>query len=336
MRAFDSRTKGDREAVALDGLQVIRAQSTRLTDGLLDLRVAQAVPDFPLKIQIQTFSRCNAACEMCPYPEITGEEGFDHTRMDDALYVSLLEQMEGRGVERLSLFLMNEPLLDRRLPRWLTMARRALPETKFGLFSNGAALSEPLLRALAEAGLDELCISVHGFEKALYERVMRKLVFERTLANLEMAVGLHAAGELQGLHLQIVTGDVPDVTATLASMPAALEPYVVLKGFSNERTVSEVRQGLGSSPQAERRNHDRRPLCQRPFVKLYIMTDGECVLCNCDWRRRIVLGNARETTLDAIWKGAKYAAVRRRHMRDQYLAHSICERCDYPWVVDTL
>lgn len=330
MRPFDQRTTGSREADALRALSALRDRAGGLGDEALDATLDARVPPFPLKVQIQTWTRCNAACAMCPYPEITGEPGFVHQRMPEALYRAILDQLAGRGVERLSLFLMNEPLLDKRMPEWLAMARAALPDVTLGLFSNGAALTPDLARRLADAGLDELCISVHGFERDTYERVMGGLSFERVMRNLRAVVPLYERGALGGMHFQIVTGDVPEVVATLDRAPPELLPHVLLKGFSNERTVSEVRAGLA----APRPRGRRRPLCQRPFVKLYVMHDGECVLCNCDWRRRVVLGRVGERTIEEIWQGARYRAVRRSHVRDRFAEGSICERCDYPWVID--
>ena len=39
--------------------------------------------DFPSEIQIQTITSCNAACVMCPYPEVSKE--FALERMDERL-----------------------------------------------------------------------------------------------------------------------------------------------------------------------------------------------------------------------------------------------------------
>jgi len=331
-RFFDARTTARAEVEALDALRGLH-RSTGDAE-TLQVRTDAAVPPFPLKVQVQTYTRCNAACTMCPYPAITGEPGYAHQRMDEGLYRDLLSQLAGRGVQRFSPFLMNEPLLDKRLPDWLALAREALPTTTLGLFTNGAALTPELARRLADAGTDELCVSVHGFESTTYQGVMAGLSFDRVFANLRAVTELHRCGALGRMHLQIVTGDVPDVRESLALAPDGIADYVVLKGFSNERAVSEVVAGLDSSAGAAARSVVPRPLCQRPFVKLYITADGTCVLCNCDWRRRVELGRLGEASVEDIWRGARYRAVRERHLRDRFPADHICSRCDYPWAVD--
>ena len=102
-REFDRRTTLDREQELILRLKTLRAQGP-LTIDALDREVMAIMP-FPAKIQIQTTTRCNAACGMCPYPVVTGEAGFAHEEMSLARYEAILAQLAGRPVERLSLFL---------------------------------------------------------------------------------------------------------------------------------------------------------------------------------------------------------------------------------------
>ena len=321
MRPFDRRTTSSAETGTLASLSALSDATPVRVDAALEA----AVPAWPLKIQVQTATRCNAACAMCPYPEVAGAEGFLHQSMSEALYESLLAQLAGVPVERFSPFLMNEPLLDRRLESFVAKARAALPRTTLGLFTNGSALTAARAEALAFAGLDELCISVHGFDAPTYEAVMAGLSHERVMGRLRDVVALFEAGALGGLRLQVVTGDVAEIAG---AAPSWLAPYVLLKGFSNERVVSATENLPCTGPGGP------RPLCQRPFVKLYVLADGDCVLCNCDWRRKKVLGNLTRTSLAEIWRGEAYRALRREHVRLDFPTGHPCHACDYPWVVD--
>jgi hypothetical protein len=331
MRAFDVRTTGDREQVFLRELAALEREARRAPERAAALfeRVRELVPAMPLKVQIQTSTRCNAACEMCPYPVVTGEPGFEHAAMDEARYRRVLGDLAAGGVERLSLFLMNEPLLDRRLPAWLALARAALPGVTLGLFTNGAALDRRRARELAGAGLDELCVSVHGFDPATYERVMAGLSYARMRRNLDEVLEAAAAGELGALHIQLVAGDVPDVAATRSLAPPAYRERTVLKALSNERDVVG---GAGAVDATE-----DGPLCQRPFVKLYVLTTGDCVLCNVDWRRTVLLGRVGDPggpRVADVWRGPAYTEVRREHFTRAIRRAALCARCDYARVVD--
>ena len=330
MREFDLRTTSNKESV-------IMAQLASISPNVLDeqsliKKIDLYTPTFPLKVQIQTSTRCNAACGMCPYPEITGEEGFRHKLMDESLFLNILRQLQGRGVQRLALFLMNEPLLDKRLPNWIQRARKQLPTTELTLFSNGSALTEKMLHRLVDAGLDELTVSVHGFEAQTYERVMKNLKYERLLRNLHGAVDAYNNGQLADLKLHFVTGDIDEIS--LDTIPPKFAPFVNTKSFSNERAAAETTIDLPSSPFQP--SPVLRPLCQRPFVKLYILTSGECVLCNVDWRHSEILGDlSKEDSIEQIWNGARYKNIRLQHLRRSWQKEHICTRCDYPLVVNT-
>jgi hypothetical protein len=335
MRAFDARTTSDREAelmAALDELQRSALREPERAAALFE-RARDLVPALPLKIQIQTTTRCNAACAMCPYPLVAGAPGFEHAMMSEERYRRILDDLRGAPVERLSLFLMNEPLLDTRLVRWVALAREALPDTVLGLFSNGAALDGTRARGLAAAGLDELCISVHGFEAATYEAVMAGLSYARLQRNLDEVLAADAGGQLGAMRWQIVTGDVPEVAATPERVPLRYRGRVALKAFSNEREVVGVAPGLSSSPACA----SASTLCQRLFVKLYVLTTGDCVLCNVDWRRTVLVGRVGDhdgPSIADVWRAERYTAVRRDHFLRHFEQAAICRRCDYARVVD--
>lgn len=327
MRPFDERTTGARELRLLEALR--RPRGAAAPEAAGDL-----LPAFPLKVQIQSTTRCNAACVMCPYDGITSEPGFTHHLMEETLYREILSQLRGRGVERVSLFLMNEPLLDVRMVEWVSLARQALPEVTLGLFTNGSPLTPDLARDLATSGLDELCISFHGFDAASYERVMQGLSYERARRNVEQVVALHRAGALGQLHLELVAGDLPEIDLRAAHADPLLRDFITFKPFSNETVAADVRAGAPAAP--GRPDHG---VCQRPFVKLYILTNGDCVMCNVDWRRTVVLGRVGpgpDGQIASIWRGARYRALRESHLTGCFDGNSTCARCDYPRTVEEL
>jgi hypothetical protein len=335
MRVFDTRTSGPRERDVMDEIAALRRAALRepARSDELFARACARLPALPLKVQIQTTTRCNAACGMCPHPLITAEDGFEHATMDEARWLRILDDLRGGEIERLSLFLMNEPLLDRRLARWIGQAREALPQTTLGLFSNGAALDADRARELAAAGLDELCVSMHGFERATYERVMAGLSYARLRRNLDEVLDAADGGALGAMQVLIVTGDVPELARTRELAPIRYRDRVLWKAFSNERAVVGVDPGLPSSACASGGDAP----CQRLFVKLYVVTTGDCVLCNVDWRRSVVLGRVGDpggSTISEVWRGARYTAIRREHFTGRFEQAAICARCDYAHVAD--
>ena len=81
-------------------------------------------PKFPRAILAQTISRCNAKCVFCCHS--TEPEAIQHGRMQDGLINKIIDEMGQNKFwfGRFSPFLINEPLMDTRMPEILARARK--------------------------------------------------------------------------------------------------------------------------------------------------------------------------------------------------------------------
>ncbi len=281
---------------------------------------------FFLKIQIQTVSTCNAQCVTCPWPATAKSQ--PQGRMDDDVYETIVAQIAGRGVERTSLFLMNEPLLDPALADRTRSLKARVPDTDAVIYTNGLLLDADRARALADAGLDEIDVSVLGFTPDVYRRVMNA-DYRRVRDNL-IAVGrLANAGTLGALRLRVVALELPGVRDGLAAferdtgLTVDFQPVTNRAGNVSFDGLDDVADGAPATPFRA---------CQRPFVKAYVLYNGDVVLCNCDWRRTTILGNVREESLESIWNGERLARIRRAHVARRPEPSSLCAGCDYPYL----
>ncbi|MGB0953127.1 MAG: radical SAM/SPASM domain-containing protein [Planctomycetota bacterium] len=282
------------------------------------------IPSFPWKLQVQTFSRCNAACSMCPWPQTKKE--LDQGRMKESTFRALLEQCRGNGLERMSLFLHNEPLLDVRLAAWTRMAREALPHTELTLYTNGWLLTPDKALELAEAGIDEINVSVLAADEALVEEYSPGTPLAKILGYLETMSLWMERGQFPDLRLSVAALDLPGVAASFAPFEDRWKGRglpIYYAPVSNRAGNCDWGEGAGAT----------RVVCQRPFTKAYVLYDGRLVLCNCDWRREEVLGNIRETPLQELWQGPAYQEMRAKLLRQDLDPDFLCTACDYPYRV---
>ena len=111
------------------------------------------------RIQIQTVSWCNRNCAFCPSGKIPVAKTF----MPLELYHRVIDQLRALNFNgRISPYLMNESLLDKRLPELIAYARQQCPESWIAINTNGDALSESLIKRLFEAGLN--CMDVNAYD----------------------------------------------------------------------------------------------------------------------------------------------------------------------------
>ncbi|MEU1756181.1 radical SAM/SPASM domain-containing protein [Micromonospora matsumotoense] len=109
----------------------------------LKQKSSRTPPQFSM-IAIETMSGCNYRCSFCPIGTIKMPSG----RMSMELYESLLDQLaDFTGV--IHPYLFNEPLLDRRLPEMVRMAKERT-KASISIQTNGSKLTEELADELTK------------------------------------------------------------------------------------------------------------------------------------------------------------------------------------------
>jgi MoaA/NifB/PqqE/SkfB family radical SAM enzyme len=313
---FDKLTEGEREARLMG-----RVRGGEIAPEAIEREGLR----FPVKMQIQTVSPCNASCVMCPWPETkdTQPQGV----MAQEVFERIVAEVAGRGVERIGLFLMNEPTLDRRLERLTAHLKAKEPATTALIFTNGLLLDGARAQALADAGMDEIDVSVIGFTAEEYGKVMKGVDFDRVMRNLDEIGELQRQGRLGKLKLKLVCLEFPGLRESAERFTARTGLRVHLKPVTNRAGAIDlaaigVDNAMAPQPSA----------CQRPFVKAYFLYNGDMVLCNCDWKRTTILGNVMRQSIESMWLGPILNEIRRHHLRGRFPAGSLCGRCDYPYL----
>lgn len=145
-------------------------------------------PPLPRSLYLETTSRCNSLCETCILT-FGGREPQRDLSWDE--FRSVVDQFP--VLERVLLHGIGEPLLNRDLPRMIAALKARGAHVLFN--SNAITLSRAMARALIDAGLDELRVSLDGSTRATYARIRGVDAFDRVMGNLEGLAGLK--GELQ-------------------------------------------------------------------------------------------------------------------------------------------
>jgi len=278
--------------------------------------------DFPAEIQIQTITTCNAACIMCPYPEVSTEFAFD--RMEEQLYDRILEECAREpGLRRIEPFLMNEAFTDSRIIDWIARAKRKVPHAMVTVTTNGAPLVPKVTDRLVRSGLDAIWFSFNGATRDTYEKIMG-VPYDRVKANIDYLLEVRPPS-LQVFVNMIETGMMaPEIAANIRywqtrGVQAGSSPLVNRAG--NVRNFEELRYTpQGALPVRT---------CELVFYKMYILASGDVVLCCMDWRRQVLLGNVRRQTLREIWNGEAYRRVRRLHVEGEDRMIDLCRSCSY-------
>lgn len=283
-------------------------------------------PAFPTDMQIQTRAGCNARCVFCP--SMKTRIDIRPEPMDKTLYERIVDEALERGTQRISPFLMNEPLADPDVAEriaYISNHRLKTDRTVTKINSNGSLLSEAMAKRLLDSGLDRISFSVHGIRPEPYEETMVGLKLGRVLANIDRFLELKRAGGYKK----------PRIRVTMVRTKV-LEPQIeAIKAYWGARLIKVNIRALENrshesvktyAEQAASRQLSAYDWCKRMFEQAYILNTGELALCCVDWERSAIMGDARKNTIAEIWNGPVYRQMRERFLRGD-VQGTLCDGC---------
>ncbi|BBD06951.1 radical SAM protein [Desulfovibrio ferrophilus] len=253
-------------------------------------------------LQVEVALACNLRCVMCPWVDIRKAAGEAKALMRPEAWACIREALP--QIESVDFTGGGETLLQPHLEQWVADASRVGCDT--GFLTNGLILKEDRLRALLDAGLTWLGVSMDGATAEIYEGIRRGSNFERVCANLARVAQLRTAGAPKTLIQFVVMHSNAHQCAPLVRLAAelgvdevAFKQCDVIRGehgkglgvFSTEGgEVVDVEQSL-----AEARREGKRlgvetyefsltptelPVCEQdPRTSLFVRHDGHVSPC---------------------------------------------------------
>jgi MoaA/NifB/PqqE/SkfB family radical SAM enzyme len=164
----------------------------------------------PVCVYLEVTNRCNLLCTTCPR---TYEELEPPADMSWELFTSIVDQVP--DLARTVLHGVGEPMLVKALPR---MVRYLAERGVYTLFNtNGTVLSERSGRALIDAGLDELRVSLDASNATSFREIRGKNYFGRILKNVRAFRDLQ---EREGHTKPLVSTWLTGLKDTISELPA--------------------------------------------------------------------------------------------------------------------
>jgi radical SAM protein with 4Fe4S-binding SPASM domain len=122
----------------------------------------------PKLLVIESTSRCNLKCPMCPRTIEMSPSG-EYGDLDE----SILPNLEGaiRSTASVCLSSMGKPLLNRRLPAISERIKSVNPLVQVPITTNGSLLSESVAESLIKCGIDSVNVSIDAADPAIYAKI---------------------------------------------------------------------------------------------------------------------------------------------------------------------
>ena len=262
----------------------------------------------PRIIHIETRTKCSGGCSFClasykTDPRVDGS-------MSDEMVNNILSQLaELNYSNRLSFYNNNEPFLDKRIYKYIKLARDKLPNAFLELKTNGKGLKLENVLEIFSNGLDYLNIN----DYVDYDNFNNK---NHSKSILKLKNQLEKIRRFKGNYLK----------------NNSFERINISLRF--EGAVLNTRAGSAPNRNAEiNSNHTKFKskdwLCFRPFEMITINKDGHVALCSEDLLFQEKMGDINKTKIIDIWLSKKYKKIRYELMKGNRECLSTCSKCDY-------
>lgn len=232
----------------------------------------------------------------------------------------------------LILYFQGEPLLHEHLPE---MVRYAHERRLYTMIStNGQLLTAPLARALAEAGLDRIILSIDGLTQTSYETYRVGGSLEKALAGLRHAAEAGIPERvMQCLCLRSNEHEWEEMRRTYRALGATRLELKTAQFYDyesgNPLMPSDARYARYMQGR-DGRYHLKRPLhnrCLRLLRGCVITTTGEVLPCCYDKAHAYSFGSLKSAPLAQVWHSAAAQSFRARVAHARSLL-DICRNCD--------
>jgi MoaA/NifB/PqqE/SkfB family radical SAM enzyme len=266
--------------------------------------ITQTLPG-PPRVQIQTQAGCNGRCVFCPNEE-TLKSGLDHGRMPMELFKKIIDELAETRPRRISLYLQNEPMGDKRLPELTRYVAERVPDTSTLVTTNGTYLTQERGEALIDAGLKRLKVSLQSLDDEKNRKIMgygSKKVIENIIG-MQEAINRKRARKFDFRVSMVITRDnIDDIEETRRFWR---RHGVRLVTSALENRGGNIKAALDMNIGEMKSRGD----CIRPSREMCILYNGDVVLCCVDWFRTVIAGNVAEQSIREVWNGPELRQIR--------------------------
>lgn len=303
--------------------------------GLERTKLAEIVPlKVPFTLFVFPTTFCNFRCNYCGHSlgieKMVQKYNFEQQNMSMDTYRHVVEQSKEfpERFKMLSLTGHGEPLINKNLPRMIEMAKVANIAERVEIITNASLLTPEKSRALIEAGLDTIRISLQGLSATKYHEVCGyALDFEEFVDNIRYFY----------YHKK-------QCNVFIKVMDIALEPgenekfYSLFSDISDRMYIEQCRpvyDGViyseNTSVIADRygRVHQKRQVCPLPFFMLGIFPNGDVEPCDTIYKP-VIIGNVNKNTLWDIWNDQKLRNFQIMQLKKQRNNNTKCAVCCAP------
>lgn len=277
---------------------------------------------FPKAIEIQTMSRCNGMCVICPYSDVSAS--VPHGIMKGDLFRKIIDQIKNPWGTKIIPYFNNEPFLDPYFIDRLKYINKKCPGAEIEISTNVSMLDKVMQDKMLGIEIKDLRMSVFGFSSKTHKMIMRGLSWKSVLFNLKsVAINKKLRSNIGQLSLVMI--NYPGITNKdiESAKKFCIDHYIKFElwGFLDRSdNVKSYKNNI----------YNKNIIgCEqdRPLDRMHIRYDGKVVLCCMDWKSEYILGDLNKNSLQEIWDSVQYKKIRESIYLGRGNSPELCKKC---------
>lgn len=280
---------------------------------------------------VEPSGKCNLACTFCDLHSgrIEGVESLKG-QMTEQTFTRIVDQLAAMpfALKEMLFHGNGEPLLNKKLPDFIRLAKARSVTKKCRLTTNGTMLTPKNLERVIDAGVDEIHVSLDVVDRQGYKELKGADLYDKVAANLDHAIAYLEKYAKCPLYIKHAPPHRDgDYGFTREMSDAVIEKYrsrAENSDIIHLRALPLVTMQDGKKDQKRQYN---RP-CEIPFYSFFAKYDGRISACCADLFSDLELGNVYNETLDDMLNGEELRRIRRIHLSGDLSELPLCQYCE--------
>lgn len=300
------------------------------------MRLEDIVPrTAPFVIFLDPCGACNFKCNFCPCNISDFQAAERHKMMEWPLFEKIVEDLKAfhGEVKVINLYGYGEPLLN---PRIADMVKKLKVNDccrEVRITTNASLLDAEKSRALIDAGVDLIRVSVEALSTQGYRELCGiDMDFQQILNNIEQFYDI-SRGTGSKIAAKIVS-------ATMKTAEDQKHFYDLFSSITDYHFIEEIdfywsgfdEMKLPESHYAVKsmcyQVCEEKQICTFPFTDMCIHSNGVVGACCVDWKFATQYGDVKKEHLVDIWNGKKHLEFQCAHLEKKLGSYNrFCANC---------
>ncbi|MCM1251869.1 MAG: SPASM domain-containing protein [Clostridium sp.] len=290
----------------------------------------------PYSLVLDPSNVCNFKCKFCAVQSRNEASYFQRQFMQLNIFYKIIDDLscfpEKLKVLRISGH--GEPLLAPNYVEMVQYAKKNNIAEFIETITNGSKLEPDLNQKIIDSGLDRIRISVEAIDsEGYYNMAGVKIDFDKFVDNIK---DLYIRSRDKRFEIYIKTVD------AAVDTKEKLDKFFNIFGDICDTIFVDKVIPLWSDFEEIEKDFDIKKegmhgqdfqdvkICPYPFYSLIINPDGQVTMCSADWKRKYVIGDVREETLQDIWNGIKLRTFWKDMLKGRKCNYEMCQKCVLP------